>query len=347
MAFNDPTVFDFSSFGRSATNSSSAGPTPLSGSVVDLLNPSKFRLGSLLANGASAAAKQPPVIGFASRTSSSGGATTLSESDWRIRVSLADNADYFYKNSTQKGIAPSNIQSPLVETNGLIFPYTPTIGITQSANYTPVSPAHSNYPLMFYNNSDVADISISGEFTVQSISEGQYLMAAIYFLRGCTKMFFGQGANAGNPPPTVFLDGYGSHYFPHVPCVITSFTHTLPNEVDYIEIPITSSILEETTSAGVPGFVEDFENFADSQGRQGAGQLASQGRTTNFGVERGTKQNSIKEITTFTRLPTTSTISINLKPVYSRSNLHDRFDLEKFANGELLADSNLGYGGFI
>jgi hypothetical protein len=47
-------------------------------------------------------------------------------------------------------------------------------------------------------------------------------------------MWFGQSTRAGTPPPIVFLDGYGEHYFPHVPCVITSFAHTMPPEVDYI-----------------------------------------------------------------------------------------------------------------
>ena len=47
-------------------------------------------------------------------------------------------------------------------------------------------------------------------------------------------MFFGNSSNPGNPPPMVFLDGYGDHYFPHVPCVVTQFSHTMPSDVDYV-----------------------------------------------------------------------------------------------------------------
>ena len=64
-------------------------------------------------------------------------------------------------------------------------------------------------------------------------------MAVIYFLRSATKMFFGKDTLAGNPPPIVYLDGYGDFYFPHVSCVITSFQHTMPADVDYLEVPYT------------------------------------------------------------------------------------------------------------
>jgi hypothetical protein len=33
--------------------------------------------------------------------------------------------------------------------------------------------------------------------------------------------------------------------------------------------------------------------------------------------------------------------------MYSRKNVHDRFNLDKFAAGLLLADRKNGYGGFI
>ena len=48
-------------------------------------------------------------------------------------------------------------------------------------------------------------------------------------------MFFGNsGEFQGSPPPIVYLDGYGKHYLPHVPCLITNFSHQMPPAVDYI-----------------------------------------------------------------------------------------------------------------
>jgi len=60
-------------------------------------------------------------------------------------------------------------------------------------------------------------------------------------------MFFGADQNAGSPPPLVFLDGFGAAYLPHVPCVVTSFSHTMPGEVDYVSIPVGASL----SSAGL------------------------------------------------------------------------------------------------
>jgi hypothetical protein len=244
---------------------------------------------------------------------------SAADSDWRVRISLADGANIFYKST---GSDQNELMRPLIETNGVIWPYTPAITVTHSATYNQTNLTHSNYNPSFYHHSDVSDISISGEFTVQSQDEGRYLMAAVYFFRAATKMFFGQGANVGNPPPIVFLDGYGSHYFPHVPCVITSFAHTLPADVDYISVDITSSEMV-TTSVGPA------RNISNN------GSISS-GRTRE-----------LKTVTTSTRVPTMSTIAVTVKPMYSRKNLHDRFNLDRFAAGLLLADRKNGYGGFI
>ena len=106
-----------------------------------------------------------------------------------------------------------------------------------NANYTAQKLTHNNYTQYFYDNSEVQAITIAGDFTVQNVNEGQYLLATIYFFRAVTKMFFGADQNAGNPPPMVYLNGYGQYYFPNVPCVVTAFSHTMPSECDYMDIP--------------------------------------------------------------------------------------------------------------
>jgi hypothetical protein len=158
--------------------------------------------------------------------------------DWRVRISLSGRSW-----TPLMDDADSSLLSPLTRTaeTGVIFPYTPAITVAHNARYQEQALTHSNYKNYFYEGSDVAAITIAGDFTVQTVDEGQYLLAAIYFFRTCTKMFFGNEQNAGNPPPIVFLDGYGDYYFPHVSCVVTNFTHTMPDSVDYLEIPVGSS----------------------------------------------------------------------------------------------------------
>lgn len=153
------------------------------------------------------------------------------EADWRVKVSLGKNADYFYKGNDP------GILAPLKATNGVIFPYTPQVSVTHSARYGATNLTHSNYTNYSYEGSEVQAITLSGDFTVQNVAEGKYLLAAVYFFRAATKMFFGQGAHVGNPPPMVFLTGYGSHYFPNVSCVVTNFQHTMGADVDYMSIP--------------------------------------------------------------------------------------------------------------
>ena len=80
----------------------------------------------------------------------------------------------------------------------------------------------------------MSSIQLDGEFSCQTQTEAKYLLAVVYFLRGCTKMWFGKSQRAGTPPPMVFLNGFGQDYFPNVPCVVTNFTHAMPNDVDYI-----------------------------------------------------------------------------------------------------------------
>jgi hypothetical protein len=330
---------NFSSIAKSVTSFGQGTSIPKSGGTAfDLLNPANARRiisGLPFGGGSGTLSKLIPNFGFAGGIGQS--ASAAGEDDWRVRLSLADSATIFYKDPT----ANNSIMNPLIETNGVIWPYTPSIQVSHVANYSTAVLTHSNYSAHFYNNSDVSDITVSGEFTVQSVEEGQYLMAAIYFLRSATKMFFGQGANIGNPPPILFLDGYGSHYFPHVPCVVTNFTHNLSNDVDYLQVPITQTTLEDVTLTA-PDNPNGAVSYLDNDGMK---YIPDMGRGTR--PQKTVTSQKYTSITSTTRVPTASTVSVTLRPVYSRKNLHDRFNLNDFAQGKLIGDKKTGYGGFL
>jgi len=167
-----------------------------------------------------------------------GNQSSTTTDDWRIKVSLADSSNIFYL-ATNTG-TDSAILQPLVATGGVVFPITPQLQISHTARYSSTPLTHSNYAMQFYEGSEAGSIMLNGEFPIQTISEGQYLLAAIYFFRAATKMFWGSENLAGTPPPMVYLSGYGEHYFPNVPCVVTNVMHTMPDSVDYIDVPITS-----------------------------------------------------------------------------------------------------------
>jgi len=150
-----------------------------------------------------------------------------------------DNNDWRMRLSIPVGMAMDPIlQAQLTETQGMIFPYTPSIIFQHSAQYSMMKPTHSNYPFPIYQSSQPDALQISGEFYVESAAEGMYWAACVHYLRSVTKMAYGGGtSNQGAPPPIVLMNGYGDYVFKNVPCVIQSMSVDLPPDVDYLYLP--------------------------------------------------------------------------------------------------------------
>ena len=146
-----------------------------------------------------------------------------SKDDWRVRINCAWE----------------NFNSPLFgvlkQTGGVVWPYMPNITVSTKAEYNTIPITHANYSQYSYKNSVVDDISISGEFSCETATDGAYWIAATTFFKTATKMFFGQGDLAGNPPIICNLTGYGSHVFDKVPVIIKSFSVDFKDDVNYIK----------------------------------------------------------------------------------------------------------------
>lgn len=151
---------------------------------------------------------------------------TETDLDWRVRLSMPPS------------FTGSSIMAPLLETDGLMFPYTPQIVVEHAANYNQLHPVHSNYPFPAYKNSQVNAITIIGEFLVENAQDAKYWIAATHYLRSVTKMAYGKTSNQGSPPPVVKLNGYGDFVFKDVPVTVTYFTVDLPNDVDYMQTDV-------------------------------------------------------------------------------------------------------------
>jgi hypothetical protein len=76
---------------------------------------------------------------------------------------------------------------PLSETNGFVFPFTPTIMMQHSATYQPMTPVHNNYPFLSYENSKVDAMTITGQFFCEDSVEAAYWIAAVHYLKSVTK----------------------------------------------------------------------------------------------------------------------------------------------------------------
>jgi hypothetical protein len=144
------------------------------------------------------------------------------KNDWRVRITC------------QWNIFNSPLFEMLENTGGVVWPYLPNITVSTKANYTTIDPTHGNYSFHTYKNSVIDDISISGDFTCETETDAAYWIAATTFFKTATKMFFGQGEYAGNPPLVCNLTGYGASVFDKVPVIIKSFSVDLKDDVNYI-----------------------------------------------------------------------------------------------------------------
>lgn len=151
----------------------------------------------------------------------------------------------------------NGLLQPLRNTNGMVWPYQPTISYTQNVEYTSMDMVHANQQLYAYTRTDSLKLNVSGNFSVQNQQEGIYALAAIHFMRVVTKMYFGENdPNAGTPPPVLLFDAYGQYMFNQLPVIVTSFTVDLPNEVDYVPVDLTNiqSYSADQAASNQPGF---------------------------------------------------------------------------------------------
>jgi hypothetical protein len=245
--------------------------------------------------------------------------------DWRVRLRLAPNSNYLY-NAQQPGILAA-----LKLTDGVIFPYTPSIETGYTANYEPYDLTHSNYRGYFYKSSHVDAVNIRATFTAQDSKEADYLLAVIHFFRSCTKMFYGQDQQRGAPPPLVYLNGYGDYQFNEHPCVVSQFNYSLPPDVDYIRA---QSNLQSNTNQLNNRLRNPIANNPLAY---------SVNRIINSGLLPGaldTRPALANNLATGapTYVPTKMELSITLLPVQSRSQISNNFSVKAFANGNLLKD---------
>ena len=246
----------------------------------------------------------------------------VNNGDWRVRLRLAPMAKYLYN-------APSpGILQPLKISDGVIFPYTPSIDTVYKAEYDAYSLTHSNYKGYFYKNSSVDAINLKCTFTAQSTAEANYLLAVITFFKSVTKMFYGQDAERGAPPPLTYLSGLGEYQFNEHPCLVSQFNYNLPAEVDYIRANSALNVgLNQITQ-------RDRQTVATASNFGGLNRLAA--AALSKGAIPSPLPPPTLGLNSPTYVPTKIDITIVLLPVQSRSQVSKQFSLKSFANGDLI-----------
>jgi hypothetical protein len=242
--------------------------------------------------------------------------------DWRVVLRLAPGANYLYA-------APdAGLLQPLKTTNGVVFPYTPSITTAYKANYSEYNLTHSNYRGYFYQNSYTDTVQLNATFTAQSTADAAYVLAVIHFFRSVTKMFYGNDAQRGSPPPLVYLSGLGDYQFNNHPCLVSQFNYSLPADVDYI-------------SSGSPNNLglnlQPLQNLYSTTLNAVAPTVT---RLATAFLPRGAENERPAPLQALlnnpTYVPSKIDIQLSLFPVQSRSAVSKQFSLKNFANGNLL-----------
>lgn len=251
-----------------------------------------------------------------------------SSADWRVRIRLAPNATYLYN------AADAGILEPLSSTSGsdgVIFPYTPSIQTVYKANYNSYDLTHSNYRGFFYQSSMVEDIQITGTFTAQDSVEAEYLLAVIHFFRSATKMFYGQDTTfRGAPPPLVYLSAFGQYQYVDAPCVISSFNYNLPADVDYVRA-------RSPNQDGTNLLKRRDRGYLPTNSFSAALQRLKNARTGGLPLGGETKKPPPPTLglNSPTYVPTRMEITVILHPMQSRQQVSQQFSLKDYSSGRL------------
>lgn len=193
----------------------------------------------------------------------------------------------------------------LRSTNGLLFPYTPTISDTATVNYDVYEPVHGNQNFSAFRNRASKEIQVVGTFTSMNQPEARANLAYLHFLRTITQMYFGtQSENRGTPPPILLFNAYGSAVFNNVPVIVTNYNYEMPTDVDYVYINT-----EKTNPIA-----------AEFSGGDLGGEFNTGPAINGFDAW----------------VPTRFSISIQMTVQNTPARLRREFDLDKFRRGDLI-----------
>lgn len=258
---------------------------------------------------------------------------------------MADTWDTFNNNSDAAGrrvrLRPKpdaisqiygngGLLAPLRSTNGMVFPYQPTITYNQDVNYTTIDMVHTNQEFYAYTRTNALKLTVSGQFTVQNQTEGVYSMACIHFLRTVTKMWFGKGARVGTPPPVLLFDAYGTYMFNQLPVIVTGFSVGLPNDVDYVAVDLANIGMSNNTGS-TENFIKELSSLIARNP-----ELRSFSNSQNLMYSTtATQRKSLTSNAGYVWLPAVFNIDVNLTVQNTPSRLR-QFDLDQFRTGALL-----------
>jgi len=133
--------------------------------------------------------------------------------------------------------SPSHPLHPIMKSNGLVFPYNPSISEGVAINYDKLDLTHTNEGYYAYRNTENVKISISDAvWSCDTFDNALYALSVLHFFRSYSFMDFGRG-RSGRPPSPMWFSAYGNYAFNRVPVYIENASWSFPSDIDYVGIP--------------------------------------------------------------------------------------------------------------
>ena len=126
--------------------------------------------------------------------------------------------------------------NPVGTLEELKFQYTPQIEYGNDVKYDAYSLTHTNYQPYAYSRTENPTIGLTCKFSAHTKEHFDHSEYAIRFLRTYTKMNYGRTDNQrGQSPRILRFFAYGNPIFNKVPVVISKFSMTFPDDIDYVK----------------------------------------------------------------------------------------------------------------
>jgi hypothetical protein len=128
---------------------------------------------------------------------------------------------------------------PLTQTNGLVFPYTPSISENLGVRYDSTDMTYTNEAIHGYKATDNTRLSLSDcAWTAETFDQAIYTLGVIHFFRSFVLMDYGRkGPGTGKPPSPMWFNAYGDFMYSQIPVLIERVDWSFPQNIDFVGIP--------------------------------------------------------------------------------------------------------------
>ncbi len=141
-----------------------------------------------------------------------------------------------------RGMKSSHALWPIMQTGGLIFPFTPSIAEGINVKYNAMEMVHSNEAYHVYQATENVHITLSNcTWVCDTFANAVYTLSVLHFLRTYSFMDFGKARTAGGirgrPPSPMWFSAFGNYAYNQVPVLLQRADWTMPDDVDYVGVP--------------------------------------------------------------------------------------------------------------